>query len=76
MLNIQSRNTSYFVQWIANNVKSRICDIPPDGLKTTAPFIGNTTAFRELFRRGEGQRSGGCEAEKLKQNKKKNMISC
>ena len=55
MLNIQARNTSYFVEWIPSNVKSSICDIPPRGLKMAATFIGNTTAFRELFTRVDGQ---------------------
>ena len=55
MLNIQSRNTSYFVEWIPSNVKSSICDIPPRGLKMAATFIGNTTAFRELFTRVDSQ---------------------
>jgi tubulin beta len=55
MLNIQARNTSYFVEWIPNNVKSSICDIPPRGLKMASTFIGNTTAFRELFTRVENQ---------------------
>jgi tubulin beta len=55
MLNIQARNTSYFVEWIPNNVKSSICDIPPRGLKMASTFIGNTTAFRELFTRVDNQ---------------------
>jgi tubulin beta len=55
MLNIQARNTSYFVEWIPSNVKSSICDIPPRGLKMASTFIGNTTAFRELFTRVDGQ---------------------
>ena len=29
MLNIQSKNSSYFVEWIPNNVKVAVCDIPP-----------------------------------------------
>ena len=33
MLNVQNKNSSYFVEWIPNNVKSAICDIPPKGLK-------------------------------------------
>merc|ERR1719446_192332 len=33
MLNVQNKNSSYFVEWIPNNVKSSICDIPPKGLK-------------------------------------------
>ena len=33
MLNVQNKNSSYFVEWIPNNVKSSVCDIPPKGLK-------------------------------------------
>jgi tubulin beta len=55
MLNIQARNTNYFVEWIPNNVKSSIYDIPPRGLKMASTFIGNTTAFRELFTRVDNQ---------------------
>jgi hypothetical protein len=29
MLNVQNKNSSYFVEWIPNNVKSSVCDIPP-----------------------------------------------
>lgn len=51
MMNIQDKNSSYFVEWIPNNVKTAICDIPPRGLKMAATFIGNTTAIQELFKR-------------------------
>lgn len=78
MLNIQNKNSSYFVevsffvgsllavfvdiisnyiyfishlQWIPNNVKTAVCDIPPRGLKMAATFIGNSTAIQELFKR-------------------------
>jgi tubulin beta len=51
MLNNQARNTSYFVEWIPNNGKSNICDIPPRCLKMASTFIGNMTSFRELFTR-------------------------
>ena len=40
MLNIQNKNSSYFVEWIPNNVKTAVCDIPPRGLKMAATFIG------------------------------------
>ena len=33
----------YFVEWIPNNVKTAVCDIPPRGLSMAATFIGNTT---------------------------------
>ena len=51
MLNIQNKNSSYFVEWIPNNVKVAVCDIPPRGLKMSSTFIGNSTAIQELFKR-------------------------
>merc|ERR1712178_330892 len=51
MLNVQNKNASYFVEWIPNNIKSSVCDIPPKGLKMSATFIGNTTAIQDMFKR-------------------------
>jgi len=51
MLHMQTKNSSYFVEWIPNNVKTAVCDIPPKGLKMAATFIGNSTAIQELFGR-------------------------
>merc|ERR1712164_212860 len=51
MLNVVNKNSSYFVEWIPNNVKSAICDIPPKGLKMATTFIGNTTAVQETWKR-------------------------
>ncbi|XP_057244422.1 tubulin beta chain-like [Malurus melanocephalus] len=39
------------VEWIPNNVKTAVCDIPPRGLKMAVTFIGNSTAIQELFKR-------------------------
>ncbi|KAH7851104.1 hypothetical protein Vadar_007358 [Vaccinium darrowii] len=50
MLNVQNKNPSYFVEWIPNNVKSTVCDIPPVGLKMASTFIGNSTSIQEMFR--------------------------
>merc|ERR1719309_124118 len=47
MLNVQNKNSSYFVEWIPNNVKTAVCDIPPRGLKMSATFIGNSSYFVE-----------------------------
>ncbi|VDN18167.1 unnamed protein product [Gongylonema pulchrum] len=49
ILNIQNKNASYFVEWIPNNVKTAVCDIPPRGIKISATFLGNTTAIQEIF---------------------------
>ncbi|EGR27996.1 hypothetical protein IMG5_185210 [Ichthyophthirius multifiliis] len=51
MLNVQNKNSSYFVEWIPNNIKSSICDIPPKGLKMAVTFVGNSTAIQEMFKR-------------------------
>merc|ERR1712123_390332 len=51
MLNVQNKNSSYFVEWIPNNVKTSICDIPPKGLKMAVTFAGNSTAIQEMFKR-------------------------
>lgn len=51
MVNIQDKNSSCFVEWIPNNVKTAVCDIPPRGMKICGTFIGNNTAIQELFKR-------------------------
>ena len=51
MLNVQNKNSSYFVEWIPNNIKSSICDIPPKGLKMSSTFVGNSTSIQEMFKR-------------------------
>jgi tubulin beta len=58
MHSVQSKNSSYFVEWIPNNVKTAVCDIPPRGLKMSATFIGNSTAIQELFKRISEQFTG------------------
>jgi tubulin beta len=49
MLNIQNKNSSYFVEWIPSNVKTAVCDIPPRGLKMAGTFIGNSTSIQVTF---------------------------
>jgi tubulin beta len=51
LYNTQSKNHAYFVEWIPNNIKSSVCDIPPKGFKMSCAFIGNSTAIQEMFRR-------------------------
>ena len=48
---LQSKNSSYFVEWIPNNVLMAQCDIPRRGSKMAVTFIGNSTAIQELFKR-------------------------
>ncbi|KAI3898262.1 hypothetical protein MKX03_011330 [Papaver bracteatum] len=49
MMNVQNKNSSYFVEWIPNIVKSTVCDIPPSGHKMASTFIGNSTSIQEMF---------------------------
>lgn len=51
MMNVQNKNSAFFVEWIPNNCKTAVCDIPPRSLKMSATFIGNTTAIQDLFKR-------------------------
>jgi len=55
MHSVQQRNSSYFVEWIPNNIKSSVCDIPPTGLKMSVTFIANTTAIQDMFKRVSDQ---------------------
>jgi len=51
MLNVQTKNNTYFVEWIPNNIKSSLCDVPPKGLPMAGTFIGNSTSIQEMFKR-------------------------
>lgn len=48
---VQSKHSSSFVEWIPNNIKSSVCDIPPKGMKMSATFVGNSTSIQDLFKR-------------------------
>ena len=50
IMNIQSKNSSYFVEWVPNNVKTAVCDIPPRGTKMAATFIGNSTSIQGFMK--------------------------
>jgi len=51
MLSIQEKQSNLFVEWIPNNIKSSVCDIPPQGHKVAATFIGNSTSIQDMFKR-------------------------
>lgn len=48
---IQQRNSMYFADWIPNNLKTAVCDIPNRGIPMSVTFMGNTTSIQEVFRR-------------------------
>lgn len=51
MRNLQQKNSAYFVEWIPNNVQTALCSVPPQRLKMSATFVGNSTAIQEIFKR-------------------------
>jgi len=51
MLNMVKKNSPYFVEWIPNNLKASICDIPPPGMQMSSVFVGNSTAIQEAWKR-------------------------
>jgi len=51
MAAIQNKNSPYFVEWIPNNIKVSVCDIPPKGLTNSATLVANSTAIKALFSR-------------------------
>jgi tubulin beta len=51
MRKVQDKNASHFVEWIPNNTKTSVCDVPPPGLKVSATFIGNSTTIQDIFKR-------------------------
>jgi len=51
MTEVTNKHSAYFVEWIPNNIKASICNIPPKGLDMSAVFIGNSTAIQEAFKR-------------------------
>ncbi|KAL4983279.1 Tubulin/FtsZ, GTPase domain-containing protein [Aspergillus falconensis] len=51
MRSVQNKNSSYFAEWIPNNVQTALCSVPPKGSKMAATFVGNSTSVQELFHR-------------------------
>jgi len=51
MAEMENKHSSNFVEWIPNNIKASICNIPPKGLNMSSVFIGNSTAIQEAWKR-------------------------
>ena len=51
MARMQDKNSEYFVNWIPNNIKTAVCDIPPRGLNLSGTFLANSTSVQTLFSR-------------------------
>jgi tubulin beta len=55
MLLTQNRNAAFFAEWIPHNIKSSICNAPPQGSDKGCSLIGNNTAIQEIFQRIQEQ---------------------
>jgi tubulin beta len=51
MMNMVNKNSSYFVEWIPNNLKASICNVSPPGMKMSSVFVGNSTSIQETWKR-------------------------
>jgi tubulin beta len=51
MLKVQTKNSDLFVDWIPNNIKTSVCDVPLEDTPLAATFIGNSTSIQDLFKR-------------------------
>jgi len=47
----QSANSDDFVEWIPNNMKTSVVEVPPKDAKQSCTFIANTTALKGIFQR-------------------------
>ena len=47
----QTKNSSYFVEWIPNNVKTAVCNVPAKDVPMSATFICNNTSIKHMFQR-------------------------
>ncbi|ETO32482.1 Tubulin beta chain [Reticulomyxa filosa] len=51
MFAVQNKRSSFFVEWIPNNIKSSVVNTPPKGLKLSVTFLANSTAIQDMFKR-------------------------
>lgn len=51
LLHLQNRNSSYFVEWIALNCVTGVCQVPEKDLQLSSTFISNTTAIQWPLKR-------------------------
>merc|ERR1711931_606779 len=47
----QKANSDDFVEWIPNNQKTSVVEVPPTKYKSSCTFVANTTALKGIFQR-------------------------
>ncbi|KAH7098694.1 beta-tubulin [Auriculariales sp. MPI-PUGE-AT-0066] len=48
---LQTKNSSAFIEWIPDNVSISLCNVPPVGMRQAAVCLANTTSLQDLFKR-------------------------
>ncbi|KZT20480.1 beta-tubulin 2 [Neolentinus lepideus HHB14362 ss-1] len=48
---LQTKNSTQFVEWIPDNVSVSLCSVPPVGQAQAATCLANSTAIQEIFKR-------------------------
>lgn len=51
MNNVQEENEKFFVDWLSNNMKIAVCNIPSRRKFDSATFIVNSTSIQEVFKK-------------------------
>ncbi len=49
--NVMSKTSSSFNEWIPSNVKTSLCEIPPNSSQISTTFIANSTSVQEVWKR-------------------------
>eukprot|EP01040_Poterioochromonas_malhamensis_P011576 gene11576-12627_t len=49
--NVMSKTSPSFIEWIPSNIKTSLCEIPPNCSQIAATFIGNSTSVQEVWKR-------------------------
>jgi len=47
----QASNSDDFVEWIPNNMKTSVVEVPPKDAEQSCTFVANTTALKGIFQR-------------------------
>ena len=51
ILSMHNQKSASFVEWVPDNIKTSVCNVPPRGLKVSATSLSNNSSIMELFRR-------------------------
>jgi len=54
-MDLQRKNSHYFVEWIPDNVSVSLCSVPPVGQTQAGTALANSTCIQELFKRNLSQ---------------------